>query len=206
MRRIVLATGNKGKLAEIRQILRGHDITVEPQSNFDFVPAEETGDTFLANAMLKARQAADKTGLIAIADDSGLSVDALNGAPGVRSARFAGDAASDNENVDKLLLDLQQQPESQRAASFHCVAVVVFPEPQVEPLIAKGEWRGSIALTRRGKSGFGYDPVFFDPESGKCAAELTPAEKNQRSHRGQAFQRLGALLIAALHSSTNQDR
>ena len=193
-RRIVIATGNKGKLAEIRQILKGSEIEIVPQTDFDFEPAEETGDTFLANALLKARRAASETGLVAIADDSGLVVDALAGKPGVFSARYAGDNASDEQNVTKLLQSLQDKDDEHRGACFRCVAVVVFPDEQREPLVAEGEWRGRISISRHGEGGFGYDPVFFDPEPGKCAAEMSADEKNARSHRGQAFRRLGGLL------------
>jgi len=195
-RRVVIATGNKGKLAEIRRILSGSDYSIASQAEFDIEPVDETGDTFLANTLLKAHNAASETGLIAIADDSGLSVDALNGDPGVRSARFAGDNASDEQNVEKLLQSLLAVDKQQRGASFHCVAVVVFPDKENEPLVASGEWRGRIAAARSGDGGFGYDPVFFDPQLDKCAAEMTAAEKNGRSHRGQAFRRIGALLEA----------
>jgi XTP/dITP diphosphohydrolase len=193
-RRIVIATGNTGKLAEIRQILEGSEFDIVPQSQLDFVPAEETGATFLENALLKARRAVSETGLIAIADDSGLVVDALDGAPGVFSARFAGDDASDEQNVKKLLRSMKDVNDADRGASFHCVAVVVFPDESRVPLVGEGEWRGRIAASRRGDGGFGYDPVFFDLERGKCAAEMTAAEKNSRSHRGEAFRRLGDLL------------
>ena len=200
--RVVIATGNKGKLAEIRRILSASDYSIVSQEDFDIEAVDETGDTFLANALLKARHAASETGLIAIADDSGLAVDALNGDPGVRSARFAGDNASDEQNVEKLLQSLLAVDQQQRSASFHCAAVVVFPEddPEIynEPLVASGEWHGRIASETSGDGGFGYDPVFFDPKLGKCAAEMTAEEKNARSHRGQAFRRIGALLEAEL--------
>ena len=195
-RRIVLATGNKGKLAEIQQLLHGRDFEIVPQSEFDFVPAEETGSTFLENALLKARLAARETGLVSIADDSGLVVDALGGEPGVYSARFAGEDASDEQNVEKLLNALEGVEE--RGACFRCVAVVVFPDESVAPLVGEGEWRGSIAKSRCGEGGFGYDPIFFDPELGKCAAEMTAGEKNSRSHRGEAFLALEGLLGGAI--------
>jgi len=188
IRRIVLATGNKGKLAEIRQLLHGSEFEILPQSEFDFVPAEETGSTFLENALLKARLAARETGLISIADDSGLVVDALGGEPGVFSARYAGEGASDEQNVEKLLKVMDGV--EQRGASFRCVAVVVFPDEGREPLVGEGEWLGSISTVRRGDGGFGYDPVFFDLELEKCAAEMTAGEKNARSHRGRAFRDL----------------
>lgn len=187
-RRIVLATGNPGKLVEIRQLLDGRDIEIVAQSEFDFLPAEESGATFLENALLKARHAAAETGLTAIADDSGLVVDALDGAPGIFSARFAGDDATDEENVAKLLKSLEGV--EQRGASFRCVAVVVFPDENRQPIVGEGEWRGRIATSPCGDGGFGYDPVFFDIELGKCAAEMTAEEKNARSHRGGAFRGL----------------
>jgi XTP/dITP diphosphohydrolase len=193
-RRIVVATGNKGKLAEIEELLQGSEFDIVPQADFGFESAAETGDTFLANALLKARHAASETGLIALADDSGLVVDALAGAPGVYSARYAGDGASDQQNIAKLLRALQDQDEQNRVAEFRCVAVVVFPDGRSAPLVAEGAWRGRIALSRHGQGGFGYDPVFFDPALGKCAAEMTAAEKNARSHRGQALRQLGELL------------
>ncbi len=187
-RRIVLATGNPGKLVEIRELLDGRDIEIVAQSEFDFLPAEESGATFLENALLKARHAAAETGLTAIADDSGLVVDALDGAPGIFSARFAGDDATDEENVAKLLKSLEGV--EQRGASFRCVAVVVFPDENRQPIVGEGEWRGRIATSPCGDGGFGYDPVFFDIELGKCAAEMTAEEKNVRSHRGGAFRGL----------------
>jgi XTP/dITP diphosphohydrolase len=199
-RRVVVASGNKGKLREIRRILGASDYSIAPQADFNIEPIDETGDTFLANALLKARHAASETGLIAIADDSGLSVDALNGDPGVRSARYAGDNASDEQNVEKLLQSLLAVDHDQRGASFHCAAVVVFPEKDKKPLVASGEWRGRIAAAKSGDGGFGYDPVFFDPQVGKCAAEMSAGEKNACSHRGQAFRMLGALLEAELRS------
>jgi len=192
--RIVMATGNPGKLAEIRDILEGTGLTVEPQSAFDFEPAEETGQTFPDNARLKARKAADATGLPAIADDSGLTVDALHGAPGVRSARYAGPAASDADNIAKLLAALRGVPEAQRGAAFHCVTVAAWPGDARPPLVAEGIWHGRIAEDACGAGGFGYDPVFFDPELGCTAAQMTKAQKNARSHRGQAFRELGRLL------------
>ena len=197
VRRIVIATGNQGKLAEIRQILHGDDVEIVPLSEFDFEPADETGDTFLENALLKARKAASETGLVAIADDSGLMVDAIGGAPGVYSARYAGDNASDEQNVTKLLSALKGVNGENRSAAFHCVAVVVFPGEERPPLVAEGEWRGRIASAASGESGFGYDPVFFDPDLGLRAAEMTAREKNARSHRGQAFRQIGMLLTDA---------
>ena len=191
---VVVASGNKGKLAEIRQILPAAQFTIRPQSEFGIEAVEETGETFLANALLKARHAASETGMIAIGDDSGLMVDALGGEPGIRSARYAGLDASDDDNITKLLGALLEVDSSDRSARFHCVVVLVFPDLAKEPLVASGEWQGEIATSRSGKGGFGYDPVFFEPELGKCAAEMTSDEKNARSYRGEAFRRLAALL------------
>ncbi len=190
---IVMASGNAGKIREISRILEGLDIDVVPQSDFDVRDADETGTTFVENALIKARHAAAQTGLPAIADDSGLSVDALDGAPGVYSARYAGADATDDRNIDKLLEALDGVPDAERGAAFHCVACFVTPDDD-EPLIATGEWRGSILHTRQGDGGFGYDPVFLDPESGRASAELTPQQKNDRSHRGQALRELQGLL------------
>lgn len=187
--RIVMATANPGKIREIAGLLAGLGIEVVPQSDFGVEDAEETGTTFAENSLLKARHAAEATGLPAIADDSGLAVDALDGAPGVYSARYA-DGAGDEANNDKLLAALEN--ETNRGAAFHCVATYI--EPGGEPLVAKGEWRGTILRERRGAGGFGYDPLFYVPECGCSSAELTPAEKNARSHRGQALRKLVALI------------
>jgi XTP/dITP diphosphohydrolase len=187
--RIVMATGNPGKIREIAGLLAGLGIEVVPQSDFGVEDAEETGTTFAENSLLKARHAAEATGLPAIADDSGLAVDALDGAPGVYSARYA-DGAGDEANNDKLLAALEN--ETDRGAAFHCVATYI--EPGGEPLVAKGEWRGTILRERRGEGGFGYDPLFYVPECGCSSAELAPAEKNARSHRGQALRKLVVLI------------
>ncbi len=158
-----------------------------PQADFAVTGAAETGNTFTDNALIKARHAARLTGLPAIADDSGLCVDALDGAPGVHSARYAGDDASDDDNIDRLLDALQGAGNAARGAAFHCVAVFVRAADDTMPLIAEGTWRGEILGERKGNRGFGYDPVFFDPRAGKSAAMMSAAEKNARSHRGQAF-------------------
>lgn len=188
-----MASGNRGKLREIARILADLEFTVVPQSDFGVSDAEETGDTFVANALIKARHAAELTGLPAIADDSGLAVDALQGRPGVFSARYAGADASDDDNIDKLLRELANVDDAQRGATFHCVACFVNPDEE-HAVIAKGEWRGSIARRRQGEGGFGYDPVFVDAASGIVSAELSAAEKNSRSHRGQALTELARLL------------
>lgn len=193
-RRVVLASGNRGKLAEIRVLLQPLGIEVVAQSEFVVPDAIEDGDSFVANALIKARHAARLTGLPAIADDSGLAVDALDGAPGIHSARYAGANASDSDNIDKLLAALAGIPTAQRGAGFHCAAVFVASVSDAAPLIEEGIWRGRILEAARGAGGFGYDPVFLDEAAGCAAAELTPRQKNERSHRGQAFRALCAEL------------
>ncbi len=194
--KIVMASSNAGKIREIRKLLAHLKVTVVQQSDYGVSDADETGTTFEENAIIKARHAAVATGLPAIADDSGLAVDALDGRPGVCSARYAGQNASDERNIDKLLDELDSVPKEDRGAAFHCVACFV-GSADAKPLLASGTWRGRILDARRGEGGFGYDPVFFDPQSGRAAAELTAAEKNARSHRGQALRALVAALGAA---------
>jgi XTP/dITP diphosphohydrolase len=188
-----MASSNVGKLREISRLLDGLGVEVIAQSEFGVDDADETGTTFAENSLIKAQHAAIATGLPAIADDSGLAVDVLNGAPGVYSARYSGPDATDDKNIDKLLDALQDTAPSSRGAAFHCVATFVMPG-QHEPLIAEGVWRGSILTSRLGDGGFGYDPVFLDPESGKSAAELTAEQKNARSHRGKALRQLVELI------------
>lgn len=191
-RTVVMASGNAGKIREIARLLDGLGIDIVAQSELGVEDVAETGATFAENSLLKALHASAATGLPAIADDSGLSVDALAGAPGVYSARYSGPDASDDENIDKLLLELKDVGAPSRGATFHCVASFVYPKART--LVAEGQWRGSILLARQGDGGFGYDPVFLDPESGRSAAELTAEEKNQRSHRGQALRELVMLI------------
>jgi XTP/dITP diphosphohydrolase len=190
--RWVLASGNAGKLAELRALLAEAELDLEviAQSELGVSAADENGTTFLENAVAKARHAARATGLPAIADDSGLAVAALDGAPGVRSARYAGEHADDAANVAKLLAALSSVLDGRRSARFHCVLVAVENAGDSAPLIASGEWAGEIARSPTGAGGFGYDPVFFDPVLGKTAAELPPALKNRVSHRGQALRML----------------
>lgn len=188
-KKIVMASSNPGKLAEIRRLLDGLAVEVIAQSELGVSDADETGTTFAENSLLKARHAAEATGLPAIADDSGIAVDALDGRPGVYSARYAGVNATDEENVDKLLEEVADVGDENRGAAFHCVATFVIPG-ETEPLVAEGIWRGSLLRARQGDGGFGYDPIFLDPESGISSAELTPAQKNARSHRGQALRAL----------------
>ena len=194
MTSIVLASSNPGKVREVNELLAGHRITVLPQSQFGVADAEETGLTFVENAILKARNAALHTGLAAVADDSGLEVDALNGAPGIYSARYAGKDAGDRANLEKLLLDLADVPEQERTARFQCLMVYMRHANDPTPIICQGTWEGRILPAPRGEQGFGYDPVFFVPTHGCSSAELEPAVKNTLSHRGQALRKLVAAL------------
>ncbi|WP_405602308.1 MULTISPECIES: RdgB/HAM1 family non-canonical purine NTP pyrophosphatase [unclassified Pseudoalteromonas] len=185
---LVLATGNPGKVNELANMLRPLEINVVPQSDFNVGDVAETGTTFIENAIIKARHAAKITGMPAIADDSGLEVDGLNGAPGVYSARFAGAQASDQDNIDKLLIDLGDNPV--RSARFWCVLVLMRHASDPTPLVCSASWEGEITLTQNGNGGFGYDPVFFVPTLNCTSAELTKEQKNAVSHRGQALQKL----------------
>jgi XTP/dITP diphosphohydrolase len=191
--KIVLATGNPGKVREIQRILAEFGVEVVPQTELGVGDADETGNSFVENALIKARHAALMTGLPAIADDSGLVVDALDGRPGVYSARYAGADATDDSNIDKLLRELGGVAEERRTAAFHCCAVYVSADDSTS-LVAEGRWQGRILGERRGAGGFGYDPVFFDPECGRTAAELGPELKNARSHRGKALTALAEML------------
>ena len=192
MKQLVLASSNEGKISEIRRILAPLDIEVIPQAHFQVPEADEPHGTFIENALAKARHAATLTGLPALADDSGICVDALDGAPGVYSARFAGEPKSDERNNDRLLELLAQKDD--RRAHYYCVIVLVRHAHDPQPLIAEGEWNGEVLRERRGTGGFGYDPLFFDPGLGKTGAELPIDEKNRISHRGKAL----ALLVEKL--------
>lgn len=191
----VLATSNRGKVGELSALLEesGIRIRLTAQADLGVSAPAETGATFVENALLKARHAALATGLPAIGDDSGLEVAALGGAPGVRSARFAGPAASDAANVAKLLESLRDSPQD-RSARFHCVLVALLRADDPAPLIATGSWSGEITNSPRGTQGFGYDPVFLDPSLGRTAAELSTQEKGRMSHRGIALRQLAELL------------
>ncbi len=191
----VLATSNRGKVAELSELFAeaGVSLLVTAQSELGVSAAPETGATFVENALQKARHAARVTGLPAIADDSGLVVAALGGAPGVRSARFAGERADDRENVAKLLAELED-PSLDRSARFYCVLVALLDADDAAPLIATGCWEGQVARAPKGSHGFGYDPVFFDPKLGRTAAELDAAQKNRVSHRGAAMRALVEVL------------
>ncbi len=192
--RIVLATGNAGKLAEIRDILRPVGIQVVAQADFGVTAADETGLSFVENALIKARHAARETGLPAIADDSGICVDALRGAPGIYSSRYAGPDADDTKNRIELLRALGETPEDARGACFFCAMVLIkHPEDPI-PMIASAKWCGVITRTETGHNGFGYDPI-FRPENMDCtSAELSPEMKNGISHRGKALQELITLI------------
>ena len=184
--KLVLASSNAGKLAELRDLL-GDGLELHAQSGLGVEDAEETGLTFVENAILKARHAARATGLPALGDDSGLCVDALRGAPGLYSARYSGVHGDSEANIDKLLRELAGTGDAQRGARFVCVLALLRDADDPQPIIAEGLWEGSILHERRGNNGFGYDPVFFDPENGVSAAQLDPAIKNAISHRGKAL-------------------
>lgn len=190
--KIVLASGNRGKLKEFGAILAPLNIDVMPQSDFAVTDAEETGLSFVENAIIKARHAARVTGLPALADDSGLEVDALNGAPGIYSARYAGAGCGDDENNRKLLQALEGVPREQRTARFQCLLVFMRHAEDPTPLICQGSWEGLILEAPRGHNGFGYDPLFFIPELNCSSAELTPEQKQQHSHRGKAVRQFMA--------------
>ncbi|MBR9812738.1 RdgB/HAM1 family non-canonical purine NTP pyrophosphatase [bacterium] len=194
MTSIVLATGNHGKLAEMQAMLGPLGLDVVPQSDFDFEQPPETGSSFVENALIKARSASAASGLPAIADDSGLAVDALGGAPGVHSARYAGRHGDDAANNAKLLAALDG--EANRGAQFICLCVMLRHPDDPIPLIAQGIWRGQILVAPRGDGGFGYDPLFLPDGCAVSSAELEPADKNRMSHRGQAV----AMLVERLRA------
>ncbi|MEM6162338.1 XTP/dITP diphosphatase [Erwinia sp. P6884] len=196
MQKVVLATGNAGKVRELADLLAAFGLDIVAQTELGVTSAEETGLTFIENAILKARHAAAITGLPAIADDSGLAVDALGGAPGIYSARYAGEEASDLQNLNKLLGALEAVPEGQRQAQFHCVLVYLRHAEDPTPLVFHGSWEGEITRSAAGEGGFGYDPIFYVPALGKTAAELSKDEKRAVSHRGKAL----TLLLDAMRN------
>jgi len=196
MKKVVLATGNAGKVRELASLLADFGLDVVAQTELGVSSAEETGLTFIENAILKARHAAQVTGLPAIADDSGLAVNALGGAPGIYSARYAGEDASDQQNLEKLLVALKDVPDTERQAQFHCVLVYMRHAEDPTPLVFHGSWDGIITHTPAGKGGFGYDPIFYVPGEGKTASQLTREEKSAISHRGQALK----LLLEAMRN------
>ena len=192
--RIVLASNNAGKVREFNQLLAGSELEVIPQSEFQVEEIEETGLTFVENALLKARNAAQHTGLPAIADDSGLEVDALEGAPGIYSARYAGAGASDRQNLEKLLEALKDVGDENRSARFQCLMVYMHHPADPTPMIFQGTWEGRILRAPQGSNGFGYDPVFYVPAQQCSSAELPSDLKNSLSHRGQALRQLISVL------------
>lgn len=194
MRRIVLATSNPGKVREFGAVLARFALDIVPQSAFNVPEAEETGLTFVENAILKARNAALYTGLPALADDSGLTVDALGGAPGIYSARYAGFGAGDRANIDKLLAELAGVPTERRTARFVCALALLHHPADPTPLLCQASWEGVILTEPRGADGFGYDPVFLVPTENRTAAELELSAKNRLSHRGRALTQLARLL------------
>ena len=193
-RTLVLASGNEGKLREFNQLLEPLGLDVRPQAAFDVPEVEETGLTFVENALLKAREASRVSGLPALADDSGLEVDALSGQPGIYSARYAGEPKSDARNNAKLLEALKEVPEGQRSARYWCVLVYLRHAEDPVPLIVQRSWEGQVLAATRGDGGFGYDPLFWLPEQRMSVAELSAADKNRLSHRGRALQALVSAL------------
>ncbi len=198
MKQLVLASGNAGKLRELTALLADFDYEVHAQSEYSVPAAEETGTTFVENAIIKARNAAQHTGFMALADDSGIEVDALQGAPGVYSARFAGIEASDEANNALLVEKLRTVPEEQRSARYRAVIVMMRHAADPSPVICEGSWQGMIQLEPQGEGGFGYDPYFYLPLLGCTSAQLSAEEKNRISHRGHALQQLKARLSSDL--------
>lgn len=199
-RALVAATGNRGKLAEIERLLDGLGWEVVAQSEFGVEPPPEDGLTFVENAIIKARHASERTGRPALADDSGLVVAALGGAPGIRSARYAGPGSGDAANNEKLLRALAGAPEGERSARFECAVVWMRDPRDPVPLIARGTWAGRVLEAPRGANGFGYDPLFLDPATGQTAAELPPERKDALGHRGRALRALRAMMQSASSS------
>jgi XTP/dITP diphosphohydrolase len=197
MRRVVLASANPGKIRELKALLAPHGMDVVPQTEFDIPSIEETGESFVENAIIKARHAARLSGLAAIADDSGLMVDALGGAPGIYSARYAGDGASDGENLQLLLENMRDVHETLRGARFVSLVVYMACPRDACPVVCEGIWPGRITRAAAGEGGFGYDPVFYVEDCGCTAAELEPAHKNAISHRARAMQAMLARLRAS---------
>lgn len=194
MQKVVLATGNAGKVRELAELLEQFGLSVVAQTELNVDSVEETGLTFVENAIIKARHAAKVTGLPAIADDSGLAVDVLGGAPGIYSARYCGENASDQQNLEKLLSTLKDVPPGQRSAQFHSVLVYMRHAEDPTPIICHGVWEGEITLESAGSGGFGYDPIFYAPDVGCTAAELPREQKQLISHRGKALKQLLAAM------------
>ena len=187
MHKIILATGNLNKVREISASLKGSSIEIMPQSMFNVPDADETGTTFVENAIIKARNCSAHTGEAAMADDSGIEVDALGGAPGVHSARYSGEHANDEKNTALLLRNMENVPDGRRTARYWCVMVYMRSASDPTPIICQASWEGIIIREKRGTNGFGYDPVFLIPELGKTAAEVSLEVKNSMSHRAKAI-------------------
>jgi XTP/dITP diphosphohydrolase len=204
MVKMVIASGNAGKIRELNARLAELKVVLIPQGELGVSDIEETGLSFIENAILKARHASSVTGLPALADDSGLVVDALQGAPGIHTARYAGPHANNVDNIRKLLTALRDVPENQRGAEFHCVLAFVSHAKDPAPLVCEGKWQGRILTSPTGQDGFGYDPIFYVPSEKKSAAELSIAIKNKISHRGIALQSLIAQLPDKLHECVNR--
>ena len=203
MKRIVIASGNAGKIKEIESYLKDFDLELISQKELNISEVPETGLTFIENALIKARHAAAASGLPALADDSGLVIEALHNAPGIRSARYAGEDCSDEANIKKVLLEMERFPdETQRHAYFYCCMVLIRHTQDPAPLIATGAWHGVLLKERQGEKGFGYDPVFYVPTHQCSAAELGVTEKNKVSHRGMALQQLQRQLWKQRHDFT----
>jgi XTP/dITP diphosphohydrolase len=201
--KLVLASNNAGKIRELSAMLAAFAIEVIPQATLGINDIEETGLTFIENALIKARHAAQQSGLPALADDSGLAIAALHGAPGIYSARYAGVQGDSERNIDKVLSELSSVDDAKRQAEFHCVLAFVTHDKDPVPLVCEGKWSGTILRERRGSEGFGYDPIFYVPEEKKSAAELPAELKNRISHRGQALQKLIQLLPDKLNECVN---
>ena len=197
MQKIVLASNNKGKVREFGEMLSTLNMEVVPQATFNIEDADETGLTFVENAIIKARHASAIAGLPAIADDSGLEVDFLNGAPGIYSARYSGEGATDEKNLLKLLEALKDVPEEKRTARLQCLLVYMRHAEDPTPLICQGTWEGIITTEPQGENGFGYDPIFYVPGHNCSSAQLAAEEKNKLSHRGQALKKLLTALKAS---------
>ena len=194
MQDIILATGNPGKVRELSNMLNDFNVNIRPQSDFEVPDVPETGTTFVENAIIKARHAAKLTKLPAIADDSGIEVDALNGAPGIYSARYAGEGASDGDNLNKLIEATRAVPPTERRARYRCVLVFMRHADDPSPIICDGSWEGNLITEPRGENGFGYDPIFFVESDNCTSAELSKARKDELSHRGKALRELMARL------------
>jgi XTP/dITP diphosphohydrolase len=190
MKRLVLASGNPGKLVEMHELLRDVGVETVSQGDLGIADIEETGTTFIENAVIKARNASRQSGLPALGEDSGLCVEALGGAPGLYSARYAGSPSNAQANIDKLLASMHDTPAEKRSAYFYCALVLLRHADDPMPLICEGVWEGRILEARRGEGGFGYDPVFYDPLMGLSAAEMDLGSKHRVSHRGQALMKL----------------